>query len=142
MQTQNRLLDDVARLFSGAVGMASGVRGEVEAQFRQQFEKILAQMDLVTREEYEVTRDMAAKARDAQEQLLERVAKLEAALAAVQPKAPAAKRAAKSAGNPAAKPRAKASTAKASTAKASTTKASPAKASPAPGGGADDKTAS
>ena len=89
MQTQNRLLDDVARLFSGAVGMASGVRGEVEAQFRQQFEKILAQMDLVTREEYEVTRDMAAKARDAQEQLLERVAKLEAALAAVQPKAPA-----------------------------------------------------
>ncbi|MGO1118726.1 accessory factor UbiK family protein [Rhodovibrionaceae bacterium A322] len=119
MQTQNRLLDDVARLFSGAVGMASGMRGEVEAQFRQQFEKILSQMDLVTREEYEVTRDMVAKAREEQEQLLERVAKLEEALAAAQKK-PAAKRAAK--------PRAKATASKSAATKSTAAKSTRAKA--------------
>lgn len=84
MQSQNRLLDDLARVASGALGVASGVREEVEGRLRQQFERILQQMDLVTREEFEAVQAMAAKARDEQEALAERVAALETRLAAVE----------------------------------------------------------
>ncbi len=81
MQVDNRLLDDLARVASGAFGALSGVRGEVEARLKQQFERILAEMDVVGREEFEVVRAMAAKARSEQEALEQRVAALEAALA-------------------------------------------------------------
>lgn len=84
MQSQNRLLDDLARVASGALGVAAGMRGEVEARLREQFERMLTQMELVTREEFDVVQAMAAKARSEQELLAERVAKLEAALAAKQ----------------------------------------------------------
>ena len=95
MQTQNRLLDDLARVAGGALGVASGMRAEIEARLREQFERILAQMDLVTREEFDAVQAMAAKARDEQEALAERVAALEAKLAA---KGGAKKAAAKPAG--------------------------------------------
>ncbi len=80
MQVDNRLLDDLARMASGAAGMLSGVRGEVEARMKQQFERILAEMDVVPREEFEAVKAMAAKARSEQEALEKRVAVLEAAL--------------------------------------------------------------
>ncbi len=51
MQINNRLLDDLARVASGALGVAAGVKGEVEALLRQRFERILTDMDLVGREE-------------------------------------------------------------------------------------------
>lgn len=79
MQTQNRLLDDLARVAGGALGVAAGVREEVEARLRDQFERVLQRMDLVTREEFEAVRAMAAKARAEQEALAERLAALEAA---------------------------------------------------------------
>ena len=50
MQANNKLLDDLARVAGGALGAISGLRGEVEAQLRQQFERILSQMDVVTRD--------------------------------------------------------------------------------------------
>ncbi len=78
MQTQNRLLDDLARVASGAMGVAVGVREEVEARLRDQFERILVRMDLVTREEFEAVRAMAVKAREEQESLAKRLATLEA----------------------------------------------------------------
>ncbi|MFQ5775462.1 MAG: accessory factor UbiK family protein [Kiloniellaceae bacterium] len=77
MQTQNRLLDDLARVATGAIGVAASMRGEIEARLREQFERILSQMDLVTREEFEAVRAMAAKAREEQERLGERLAALE-----------------------------------------------------------------
>jgi BMFP domain-containing protein YqiC len=80
MQTQNKLLDDLARVASGAIGVAAGMREEVEARLRDQFERVLGRMDLVTREEFEAVRAMAIKAREEQEILSERVAALEAAL--------------------------------------------------------------
>ncbi len=80
MQTQNNLLDDLARVASGAIGVAAGMREEVEARLRDQFERVLGHMDLVTREEFEAVRAMAIKAREEQEILSERVAALEAAL--------------------------------------------------------------
>ena len=96
MQTQNRLLDDLARVASGAIGVAAGMRAEVEARLREQFERVLAQMDLVTREEFDAVKAMAVKAREEQEALAARLAKLEAARDAdAQPATPRKKPAAK-----------------------------------------------
>ena len=80
MQSQNRFFDDMARVAAGAMGALSGVRGEIEARFRDQFERILAGMDLVSREEFEAVKAMAAKAREEQELLRVRVETLEARL--------------------------------------------------------------
>ncbi len=82
MQTQNRLLDDLARVATGALGVAAGMRGEIEARLRDQFEKMLTGMDLVAREEFDAVKAMAAKARAEQETLARRVAALEAQLGA------------------------------------------------------------
>ncbi len=81
MQVDNRLLDDLARVAGGALGALSGVRGEVEARLKEQFRRILGEMDTVSREEFEVVREVAANARAEQEKLEARVAALEAALA-------------------------------------------------------------
>jgi len=81
MQSQNRFFDDVARVAAGAMGALSGVRGEIETRFRDQLERILAGMDLVSREEFEAVKAMAAKAREEQELLRSRIEGLEARLA-------------------------------------------------------------
>ncbi|AUN28984.1 accessory factor UbiK family protein [Niveispirillum cyanobacteriorum] len=80
MQVENKLFDDLARVASGAMGAISGIRGEVEGQIRQQFERILAQMDVVSREEFEAVKAVAAEARARQEALEEKLAALEAKL--------------------------------------------------------------
>jgi len=105
MQVDNRFLDDLARVANGAVGALSGVREEVEALVKQRAERILADMDLVTREEFEAVKEVAAKARLEQEALEARVTALETALADLKKPAAKAKRTAKSA---AAKKKAKA----------------------------------
>jgi BMFP domain-containing protein YqiC len=102
MQTQNKLIDDLARVASSALGVATGLRHEAEGQLRRQFERILADMDLVTREEYEVTRVLAETARAEQEALAERVAELEKRLTALSGGAAAEPARAKSAGKTAA----------------------------------------
>lgn len=79
MQTENRLLDDLARVAGGALGVAAGMRSELEARLREQLERILGRMDLVTREEFDAVKAMAVKAREEQEALAERLAALEAA---------------------------------------------------------------
>lgn len=81
MQTRNPILDDIARVISGAAGAAGGVREEVEGRVRAQFERILADMDLVTRDEFEAVQEMAARAREEQEALQARLAAVEARLA-------------------------------------------------------------
>ena len=78
MQTQNRLLSDIARVASGGIGVLSGVRGEVEALVRQQIRRLLGDMELVNREEFEPVKAMAAKAREENEALSSRIAALEA----------------------------------------------------------------
>src|SRR5689334_1557096 len=84
MQSQNRFFDDLARMASGAAGALTGVRGEIEARFRDQLERVLAGMDLVSREEFEAARTMAAKAREEQEILQRRIDALETRLAALE----------------------------------------------------------
>ena len=78
-QYQNRLLDDLAKVFTSAAGAAQGVRSEVETLFRSQAERLLADLDLVSREEFEVSQDMVRKAREENDALKVRVEALEAA---------------------------------------------------------------
>lgn len=80
-QTNNRILDEIAKLMTDAAGAAQGVRREVETIVRAQGEKLLQGMDVVSREEFEAVKAMAAKAREENEALSARVAALEARLA-------------------------------------------------------------
>ncbi|MGB8843788.1 MAG: accessory factor UbiK family protein [Aliidongia sp.] len=82
MQTDNRLLDDLARIANGAFAALSGVREEAEQRLREQFEKVLARMDVVPREEFEAVKAIAVRAREEQEKLEARLAALESQLAA------------------------------------------------------------
>ena len=78
MQTNNKLLDDLARVASGALGVASGMRDELEGVLRQRFARVVGDLNVVDREEFEAVKAMAAKARNEQEALAARVAALEA----------------------------------------------------------------
>jgi len=80
MQSQSRIFDDLARVAAGAMSTLSGVRTEVESRLREQLERVLAGMDLVSREEFEAVKAMAAKARAEQENLQKRLAELESRL--------------------------------------------------------------
>ncbi|MBP2304437.1 accessory factor UbiK family protein [Azospirillum melinis] len=83
MQVDNRILDDLARVAGGALGAFSSLREEAEGQLRAQLERVLSRMDVVSREEYEAVRAMAAKAREEQEAMTERLAALEATVASL-----------------------------------------------------------
>jgi len=81
VQTTNRFFDEMAKLMNDAAGVASGVRKEVETIFQTQAERVLRNLDVVTREEFEAIKEMAAKAREENERLSARLAELEAKLA-------------------------------------------------------------
>lgn len=104
MQTQNPFFDDLARMANGALGALSGLRAEIEALVRQQMERFTSGMDMVSREEFEAVRDMAAKARAENDALAKRVADLEARLG--EAAAPAKPKAAPRAPKPKASPEA------------------------------------
>ena len=76
-QTTNRFFDEVARLMNDAAGVASGVRREFDTLFRTQAERILGELDVVKREEFEAVKDMARLAREENEALQKRIAELE-----------------------------------------------------------------
>lgn len=80
MQTDNRFFDDLARMMSGAAGAFSGLRSEFDQLVKSQMERMVAQMDLVPREEFEAVRAMAQAARLENEKLAARLAQLEARL--------------------------------------------------------------
>ena len=80
MQTDNRFLDDLAKVASGALGSVSGVKHEVEMRVQQQLERLLGRMNLVSREEFEAMKAVAQAAREAQIRLEARVLALEARL--------------------------------------------------------------
>ncbi|MFN0024515.1 MAG: accessory factor UbiK family protein [Parvularculaceae bacterium] len=82
MQTQSPFFDEIAKLMSEAAGAVDGVRREAETVARGQLQRLLADMDLVTREDFEAVRDMAVAARTENEQLAARIADLESRLAA------------------------------------------------------------
>jgi BMFP domain-containing protein YqiC len=83
-QTSNRMLDEFAKLMTDAAGAAQGVRREVEGVMRAQAERILAGMDIVSREEFEAVKAMAEKARTENERLAGVIAALEARIVALE----------------------------------------------------------
>ena len=79
VQTTNRFFDEMARLMNDATGVAQGVRREVDTVFRTQAERILRDLDVVTREEFEAVKEMARLAREENEALKARIVALETA---------------------------------------------------------------
>jgi BMFP domain-containing protein YqiC len=77
VQTTNRFFDEIARLMNDATGVAQGVRREVETLFRHQAERMLRDLDVVRREEFEAVKEMARLAREENEQLKARLDQLE-----------------------------------------------------------------
>ena len=81
MQTDNPVLDGLARLFTDAAGAAQSVRAEIDTFVRQRLERLVADMDFVPREEFEAVKAMAQKAREENGRLEARLAELEAKIA-------------------------------------------------------------
>jgi BMFP domain-containing protein YqiC len=84
-QTQSRFFDDLSRLMTDAGGLADGARREAQTFARAQMERVMSGMDVVAREEFEAVKEMAARARDDNEKLAQRIAALEAKLAEPKP---------------------------------------------------------
>lgn len=80
-QSNNRILDDLAKLMTDAAGAAQGVRREVQGVVRSQVDKLLADVDVVRRDEFDAVKAMAEKARAENERLAARLAEIEARLA-------------------------------------------------------------
>lgn len=92
----NRILDDIARLVTDAAGAAQGMRREVDTIVKSQLEKLLRDLDVVTREDFEAVREMAILAREENDRLAARLAALEARLGSTEaPARPAAAKAAR-----------------------------------------------
>lgn len=83
-QTTNRFLDELAKLMTDAAGAAQGVRAEVEQIMRSQGERVLRDMDVVQREDFDAVKAMAQKAREENERLEARIAALEEQLDALE----------------------------------------------------------
>ena len=86
-QTSNRFFDEIGRLMNDAAGAAQGVKREVDTVVRNQAERILRDLDLVKREEFDAVKDMARLAREENEALKGRIVALEAKLG-ISPAAP------------------------------------------------------
>jgi BMFP domain-containing protein YqiC len=91
MQTDNRVLDQFARFFTNAAGAAQAFKSEMETMIKARLEKTVADLDFVPREEFDVVKAMAAKARAENEKLSARISELEAKLGVAKPK-PAARK--------------------------------------------------
>ena len=76
----NPLLDNLSRLMTDAMGVAQGVKKEADGVFKAQIERILRDVDVVTREEFEAVKAMAVLAREENEALSARLAALEGKL--------------------------------------------------------------
>jgi BMFP domain-containing protein YqiC len=80
-QTTGRLYDEFAKLMNDATGAATGMRREFETVLRTQAERILRDLDVVQREDFEAVKEMARLAREENEALKARIAALEAKVA-------------------------------------------------------------
>ena len=81
-QMRGQFFDDISRLVTDAAGLADSARREVETLARAQLEKVLASMNVVSREEFEAVREMATRARDQNDKLEARMQALESKLGA------------------------------------------------------------
>src|SRR5882672_1750782 len=86
MQTDNRLLDGMARFFTNAAGAAQAFKAEMETMIKARCERLVADLDFVPREEFDAVKAMAAKARAENDKLATRIAELEKKLGGTAPK--------------------------------------------------------
>lgn len=86
-EARGRVFDELGKLMTDAAGAASGVRREVETAVRAQAARVLSELDVVRRDEFEAVKAMAAKAREENEALAERLAALEAKFGATRDEA-------------------------------------------------------
>lgn len=84
-QTTSRFFDEMAKLMTDAAGAAQGLRQDAETFFRSQAEKVLHDLDVVQREEFEAVKAMAAKALEENDRLAKRVEALETAAGVLPP---------------------------------------------------------
>jgi BMFP domain-containing protein YqiC len=89
MQTRSKILEDLSKVAQGATQSLVGVRAEIDALIKGQLSRILADMDLVEREEFDAVKAMAQKAREENGKLQARIETLEARLKGASKKAPA-----------------------------------------------------
>ncbi len=80
MQSENRILDDLAKVINGMAGTVAGMGREAESNFKDRAREWAGGLNMVSREEFDAVKQMAAKAREEADALSQRVAKLEAAL--------------------------------------------------------------
>ena len=79
MQSENPLFADLAKLLNSAAGTMAGMGREAREAARERMKEAMGGLDFVSRDEFDAVKDMAAKALDENEKLVERIAALEAA---------------------------------------------------------------
>lgn len=79
MQSEKRIFDDLAKVLNGVAGTVAGMGREAEASMRERAREWAGGLDLVSREEFDAVKQMAATARSEADALTKRVAALEAA---------------------------------------------------------------
>ena len=77
MQTRNKIMDDISKLMTNAMGVAQGAKTEAETAAKSMMDRWLADRDFVSREEFDAVRAMAQKAREENEALRARLDALE-----------------------------------------------------------------
>lgn len=80
MQSQNPMIADFVKMMNGAAGTFAGMTREARESARERAKEAIGGLDFVSREEFEAVKAMAAKAREENEKLAERVAALESKL--------------------------------------------------------------
>ncbi len=78
MQSQNPLIADFVKLANSAAGTFAGMTREARESTRERVREAMGGLDFVSREEFDAVKDMAAKAREENEKLAERLTVLEA----------------------------------------------------------------
>ena len=86
--TSSRFFDDLAKVMTGAAGAAQGLRREFDTVVQNQIERVLNNLEIVKRDDFEAVRAMAQKAREENDKLAARVAELESRLGAAKPDSP------------------------------------------------------
>ena len=76
-QNNSRMFDELAKFMSNAAGAAQGMRKEIDHMVQTQVERVLNNLNVVRREDFEVVRDMAEKARTQNTELAARLSELE-----------------------------------------------------------------
>lgn len=73
----SRFFDEMAKFMSNAAGAAQGLRKEIDQMVQTQVERVLNNLNVVRREDFEVVREMAEKARTENAALSARLAEVE-----------------------------------------------------------------